>query len=137
MNVADTISRCAEFLEAEVRLQKTQYRKCPDIPYAYRGIYIIMQGDWVIYVGKGNIKDRQRSHFNKMQKGHSAGDIEAAAWGVVRDNELTNMDIWTLYYAELQSRVDETALEGLLIKFLAPTANSEVYLDNRAREFGV
>ena len=63
--VRETIDKVLSFLGIAAEVKVTAFGSYTDIPGTAKGIYVIVEGERVIYVGKGNIKSRQVHHWNK------------------------------------------------------------------------
>jgi hypothetical protein len=127
MNVEERIQTVLKFLniEAEVITKPFKYHK--DIHKVLKGIYILMQGDSVIYVGKGNIADRQRKHWKKANGDLKIKDPEGWHW--LRKNIPITPSDWTIKYLILHKQTELSAVEGCLIHFFQPLANNETFID--------
>ena len=93
-----------------------------------RGVYVISEGDQVIYVGKGFFTARNTSHYKKAI---NEAKYNPKGWIWFKDNVNYSIDKWVLTVVELDSYVDITFMEGALIKDLLPLANDEVFNDRR------
>lgn len=96
-----------------------------------RGIYILLNDDEVIYVGRGNIKARQESHYKKLTGALTEHDNkEPEGWRHIREERGIDPDNLLLIYVYLNGKDDEAAMEGGLIKILQPYTNDEIFSKN-------
>ena len=106
-----------------------------NIPKNTSGVYVIYQGDTIIYVGKGkSIKDRNETHKDKAFRDADKTPFVyiPEAWKFLRENyEKFKLDpnFWQIKYVILNYETERTAVEGALIYFLNPIANDEVFSD--------
>jgi hypothetical protein len=122
MDVDSVIKSVLDFndIEAEIITKKFRYYK--DIHKLLKGIYILMQGDEVVYVGKGNIADRQRKHWKKANGDLKIKDPEGWHW-LNKHVEITPKD-WTIKYLILHKQTEllililECFLDNYVIKVL-------------------
>lgn len=95
-----------------------------------QGIYVIYDADTIYYVGKGQIRSRQDKH---VQKAHcqlrTARDTVAWAW--LREHRTVDTPNWQCVRVSGLSHTARAAFEGMLIHWLQPLANDEVYLDRQ------
>ena len=124
------IHDCKQLLKIEGQTIQLPFKNYKDLPPKTRGVYII-EDDTLqpIYVGKGWIKDRQITHYNKALGIKDSQDT--TGWRNLRENYTPSPDDWTLYYIQLHRETELTSLEGALIHLLQPLANDETYRDSR------
>jgi len=113
----------AEVLEKDFSLHRR-------IPKEYNGIYVITQGNNVIYVGKGQIRKRQTTHWNKAFKNVNEGLDDPKGWRWLRENVTIDPTTWKVNYILLNKQTELSAVEGALIHKLQPLANDETFKDN-------
>ena len=93
-----------------------------------RGVYIIASKDKIYYVGKGNIRDRQKMHVEKL-----LGEFKYAAdtRGFKKLRETAEYDIndFDIHWIPVSNESLIGALEGILIYKLQPLANDECIID--------
>lgn len=107
-----------------------QFSEWPSIKRG-RGVYIIIDGDEVIYVGRGNIRARQESHHKKLTGGLTKHDNkEPKGWVYLREHRNIDCDKLRLIIVYLKYKDDEAAMEGGLIKKLQPYTNDEIFSKN-------
>ena len=90
------------------------------------GVYIIIHKDQIIYVGKGNIRDRQKMHIEKLTGAFKrAKDTEG--FKLLREHNNVNAYDCEVYYFDCRSASAASAFEGALIHHLQPLANKETF----------
>ena len=113
MDVDATVKSVLDFNDIEAEIITKQFRYYKDIHKLLKGIYILMQGEEVVYVGKGNIADRQRKHWKKANGDLKIKDPEGWHW-LNKHVEITPKD-WTIKYLILHKQTELSAVEGCLI----------------------
>ncbi len=90
------------------------------------GVYIITCDTLVVYVGKGTVRDRQKTHIQKIT-GAFRKAKDTAGFKMLREH--TDIEAYNceVYYFDCKSAANASAVEGALIKFLNPLANKETY----------
>lgn len=127
--IVDTIKQTLEFFKINASYKVTAFSSFREIPSTAKGIYIIIQGDLVMYVGKGNIKARQVHHWNKANNIIKPGTQDPDGWKWLRENVEIFPATWTIYHLELHKETEKSAVEGALIHLLQPLANDETFKD--------
>ena len=127
MTVDEQIQDVLKYLniEAEVITKPFKYHK--DIHKVLKGIYVLMQDEQVMYVGKGNIADRQRKHWKKANGDLKLKDPEGWHW--LNKHVPTVPKDWTIKYLILHKQTELSAVEGCLIHKFQPLANNETFID--------
>ena len=100
----------------------------------FKGVYAIFEGSIigkgpVIYVGKGKIATRIKSHQRKARKDLAPPKYVPEGWKWLREYKEYDIEDWDVYYQPLESHAEMTALEGILIKEFKPLANDETFHD--------
>lgn len=116
----------AEILSKPFKMHKT-------IPSKHNGVYVISEGDHVVYVGKGWVRNRQSKHWEKALLELKRGTNDTKGWAWLRENYSVynlNPENWTVRYIILHKETELTAMEGALIHLLQPLANDETFNDN-------
>jgi excinuclease UvrABC nuclease subunit len=130
--VKTNVKTVLEMNKINADLISIPYRTHTTIDPNYTGVYIITQDDLVIYVGKGEILNRQRKHWDKA---HRKTLVEAAkdpkGWQWLRENYTIEPNNWQLHYIILYKQTELSAVEGALINLLQPLANNETFEDNK------
>lgn len=129
--VVDTIKNVLEFFKISTELKISSFNNYKEIPGNAKGIYVIIQGQEVIYVGKGNIKTRQSKHWQKANNLIKPGVQDPDGWKWLRENVEIHPATWTIYYLDLRRETEKSAVEGALIHLLQPLANDETFKDRR------
>ncbi|NDG31053.1 GIY-YIG nuclease family protein [bacterium] len=125
--VKETIKRVLDFYNLKSEIGEDRFVAAEYIPERYKGVYVISKNDLAIYVGKGVIKNRNRSHLEKMLA--DATNVPEG-WRILKeDSNFNNPEDWTLNYILLDKETQRTAVEGSLIYFLTPKANDETISD--------
>jgi hypothetical protein len=110
-----------------------QFKMAHTIPDKHNGVYIISEGDNVVYVGKGWIRARQKKHWEKALHELKRGTNDTKGWKWLRENySVYNLtpEKWVVQYLILHKETELTAMEGALIHLLQPLANDETFVDN-------
>jgi hypothetical protein len=128
--VEQTIQNVLDFFNLKANIMTKPFKHYADIPSRHNGIYILNEGDTVIYVGKGQIKVRQSKHWQKAHNELKAGTTDTDGWRWLRENVEISPKDWTLNYIILQKQTERSAVEGALIHLLQPLANDETFKDN-------
>ena len=82
----------------------------------------------IIYVGKGQIRSRQDKHWQKaLADFRSARDT--VGWRWLRENTEVLPEGWRITTVSGLGHTARAAYEGMLIHWLQPLANDEVFLD--------
>jgi len=131
MLVSSTVEKCKTFFNIDCTLTASPYNQYKDtVPKTARGVYILeSEVGQIIYVGKGNIKARQDSHWPKAHGDIKAYTIDPKGWQWLRENFTVTPGNWTLHYIQLAKETELSAMEGSLIHFLQPLANDETFKD--------
>lgn len=127
--VKDTIDKVLSVLSITADVKITAFGSYTDIPGSAKGIYILVEGERVIYVGKGNIKARQVQHWNKAHNNITRNTKDTDGWRWLRENCEITPTTWMIYHMSLRKETEKTAVEGMLIHLLQPLANDETYND--------
>ena len=90
------------------------------------GVYIIIHKDQIVYVGKGNIRDRQKMHIEKLTGAFNKAK-DTKGFRLLREHDNVNAYDCEVYYFDCETAANASAVEGALIKFLNPLANKETY----------
>jgi len=90
------------------------------------GVYIIIHKDQIVYVGKGNIRDRQKMHIEKLT-GMFNKARDTKGFKLLREHTDVKAYDCEVYYFDCMTAANASAIEGALIKFLNPLANKETY----------
>jgi excinuclease UvrABC nuclease subunit len=126
--VAKTVSRCRRFFKIDCQLQTKSFDHYSEISKTSRGVYILeSEHHEIIYVGKGNVRARQDSHWPK-----AIGESKTytpKGWQWLQENVKTTPKNWQLHYIELAKETELSAMEGSLIHLLQPLANDETFRD--------
>lgn len=131
-NILDSVARIRDFLPINYcKVEFCDFVDWPEIKNNKRGVYIILEENKVIYVGKGNIRSRQESHYKKMTGGLTKHDNkEPKGWTYLREQRGVDYTKLQLIVVYLKDKADESAMEGCLIKMLQPYTNDEVFSKN-------
>lgn len=127
--VQETIDKVLDILGITTEVKVTSFGGYTDIPSTAKGIYVIVENEQVIYVGKGNIKARQVHHWNKAHNNITRNTKDTDGWRWLREHCEIAPASWMIYYMSLCKETEKTAVEGMLIHLLQPLANDETYSD--------
>lgn len=133
--VVKTINRCRRFFKIQCQIQLKSFNQYGEIPKTTRGVYVLeSENGEIIYVGKGNIRARQESHWPKAHGVARSYHIDPKGWQWLRENKNITPNNWQLYYIELGKETELSAMEGGLIHLLQPLANDETFRDRNGVE---
>jgi len=123
------IKKILEFHNIDAEIIEIDFKAYATLPRDINGVYILKgEKDLIMYVGKGNIYDRQRKHWPKAYGDFGIKDPEGWRW--LFENRNSSPEKWKLIYIPLYKQTELSAVEGSLIHKLQPLANNEVYVDN-------
>lgn len=129
--VKTNINKALEFFDIKADVISMNYHTHTTIDRSYTGIYVIQQDDLIVYVGKGQILKRQRSHWAKAHRRTlEEGAHDPSGWKWIRENYSIDAGKWQLHYILLYKQTELSAMEGALIYMLQPLANDETFKDN-------
>lgn len=127
MTVDDQVQDVLKYLGINAEIITKQFKYHKDIHKLLKGIYILIHNDDVVYVGKGNIADRQRKHWKKANGDLKLKDPEGWHWLI--KNYKSNPKDWVIKYLILHKQTELSAVEGCLIHKFQPLANNETFID--------
>jgi hypothetical protein len=128
--VVDTVAKLKAFFNIECTLQTKAFSSYKDLKKTSRGVYVLTtEDDLIVYVGKGDIKARQDSHWFKAHGTPKKHQIDPKGWKWLRENYNITPGLWTINYIELAKETELSAMEGGLIHILQPLANDETFKD--------
>lgn len=130
--IEQCIERCTNFFQISAQVKHTDFVNYRLIGREDRGVYIIYNNisKEVIYVGKGDIANRQQKHWIKSVP-NPRNIYMPQGWQWLRENYPVSPVSWSLYYLCLNSETELSAMEGALIHFLQPLANDETHHDRK------
>lgn len=133
--VKDTIKKCSKFFNIACTIEETLFQDFRTLVTRQRGVYVLVSDtDEIIYVGKGFIKTRQKSHWDKSVNEVDSLRYIPNGWRWLRENFEVTPDAWRLYHIELTKETELSAMEGALIHLLQPLANDETFKDRELLE---
>ena len=130
--VVDTIQSELEHFGIQAEIITKEFKNYKSIPSKHNGVYIVSEGDKVVYVGKGWVRARQSKHWEKALADFKHGTNDTKGWQWLRENYSTynlTPEKWTVQYFILHKETELTAMEGALIYRLQPLANDETFTD--------
>lgn len=128
--VTDTVDKLKAFFNIDCLVQTKPFSSYKDLAKTSRGVYVLTSEDGlIIYVGKGQIKDRQDSHWFKAHGTPKKHQIDPKGWKWLRETYEITPGAWTINYIELNKETELSAMEGGLIHILQPLANDETFKD--------
>lgn len=131
--VEETINNELKHFGITAEIITKDFKMYNTIPSKHNGVYVVSEGDKVVYVGKGWIRARQTKHWQKALADFKHGTNDTKGWKWLRENysiyDLTP-EKWTVKYIILHKETELTAMEGALIYRLQPLANDETFIDN-------
>jgi hypothetical protein len=128
--IEDTIQEVLTFYNIKSEVLEKDFVLHRKIPKEHNGIYVLVQKDLVIYVGKGWVRNRQKTHWNKAFRNINEGANDPKGWKWLRENIEIEPTNWKVYYILLNKQTQLSAVEGGLIDKLQPLANDETFHDN-------
>jgi excinuclease UvrABC nuclease subunit len=126
--IQQTIDRCLKFFEITVNQREIAFIDWPQLPSRGRGVYVISDGDQVLYVGKGHVRSRQTQHYKKITNTLQSYFTEPKAWRWLRTVRGADHTTWRVTILYTNNKAEESALEGSLIYFLKPLLNDECFV---------
>jgi len=130
--ISRSISKVSKFFGIELDPESVKLSEWKEIPFSIKhGVYIITHGLEILYVGQGRVRRRQKHHIdnitgeNLITKDSKGRTKSTKAWEVLRENRSINENYCRVIYMDCKTKYDAVAVEGALIKFLMPPANSE------------
>jgi|TARA_B100000959_G_scaffold99250_1_gene104986 hypothetical protein len=132
-NIAEIINKATKFLGIREGFRVQLFHNAV-IDKSHEGVYIIFEGSIigkgpVIYVGQGKIATRIANHKRKARKDLAPPKYVPEGWKWLVEHKEYDIKKWDICYIPLKTKVDMTALEGVLIKQLEPIANDETFHD--------
>jgi hypothetical protein len=129
--IKETIQKVLSSLNIEAQIGERSFLEAEYLPAKYIGVYVISKNNIPIYVGKGQLKHRGGSHFEKINTGKNSTE----GWEILKeDEEFNNPEEWIFNYVILEFQKELTAVEGLLIYYLEPKANAETISDLKLKK---
>jgi hypothetical protein len=129
--IKETFQKVLTNLNIEAQIGERSFLEAEFLPTRYIGVYVISKNDIAIYVGKGQLKHRGESHFEKMITGKDSTE----GWEILKeDKDFNDPEEWTFNYVILEYQKELTAVEGLLIFYLEPKANTETVIDLKLKK---
>lgn len=130
--IEETIEKVMNEYSIRSEIIIKQFKMPNTIPDKHHGVYIISEDDKVIYVGKGQIRRRQKKHWQKAFALLKNGTNDTKGWTWLRENyseyNLTPEN-WVVRYIILNKETELSLMEGVLIHLLQPLANDETFVD--------
>lgn len=129
-NLCDQISTVSNLMSISPKVEIQPFMGAK-IPNKTRGVYIIVEGQDIIYVGKGEIPVRHGKHLTKIQGLAEQKNVpEPEGWLWLREHKKSKPEDWTFVTVTLNSYSDESLMESWLIRFLRPPVNNEIFKEN-------
>jgi hypothetical protein len=139
--LASPEKQSTDFIDSNLSLEELP---CPrhigkDIDDTIEGVYILMNNDDVIYVGKGKIKARLKSHYSKVC---GSAEYYPDGWAqFLKKEDRNRVEIaerlnrvkdlrcreWEVIYMPIDNEGLRSGVEGCLIMVLNPKANQETF----------
>ena len=130
--VVKSITKVEKFFDIKLKPDCIELLRWKEIPFSIKhGVYIITCGREILYVGQGRVRRRQKHHIdnitgeNLITEDSKGRTKSTKAWEVLRNTRSIDTDCCTVTYMDCKTKYDAVAVEGALIKFLMPPANSE------------
>jgi len=122
-----TLDRICGFFEIGISISSCNIFDWDRIPSRIKfGVYVIACDDLVVYVGKGTVRDRQKTHIQKIT-GSFRKAKDTVGFKMLREHTDIQAYDCEVYYFDCTTAANASAVEGALIKFLNPLANKETY----------
>jgi hypothetical protein len=126
--VEQRLAELATLVRADPEIQDRPFTEWRQISSRSQGVYVIYSEQEIIYVGKGQIRSRQDKHWQKaLADFRSARDT--VGWRWLRENTEVLPEGWRITTVSGLGHTARAAYEGMLIHWLQPLANDEVFLD--------
>ena len=128
-HIADQFQKVEQFFGARLFVNMDIWQQFANITAAIRGVYVIYDEERVYYVGKGQIRNRQKSHKEKFE-GQFKHAKDTLGFRVMRESAIEiDMSQLKIMWVALEQETLIGAVESALIHFLQPIANDEVVKD--------
>jgi hypothetical protein len=122
--ITDAIQKVKNVWPFSTRIDFVDFLDRASINKSATGIYIITEGQDVLYVGKGHIAARHERHLQKIQ---GLSKVEPRGWVWLRTVRQSRPENWKMIMVFTESRSVESLLEGALIHELQPLVNDEIF----------
>ena len=127
--IIEKFQKTLDFLELKSKIKTIPFLDYKKGNKKMPGNYVIYDSvlDLIIYSGLGYVFVRQLHHERKALNAIGKGTKDTSGFKWLREHYNFDMKNWTLVYAQVDEEIDQTAVEGVLIKFLKPICNKETY----------
>lgn len=127
--IAQQFQRIEQFYGARLFANIDLWNQFANISANIRGIYVIYDETRVYYVGKGQIRNRQKMHKEKFE-GSFKYAKDTLGFRVLREAKLNiDMSKLKIMWVGIEQETLIGAVESALIHLLQPIANDEVVKD--------
>jgi len=125
--IINTVVHTAAFFNLELDMYSITLSNRMNVPSSIKnGVYVIESKDNIVYIGKGTVRDRLKTHIEKISgKFHTAKDT--TGFKILRETTNITVGECNVHYMDCKTEIDATAMEGALMKKLMPLANNETY----------
>ena len=126
-HIINTVVETATFFNLQLDVYSVALSERMKIPASIKnGVYIIEANNKIVYVGKGTVRDRMKTHIEKISgEFHAAKDT--TGFKILRETTNITVKDCKVHYMDCKSEINATAMEGALMKKLMPLANNETY----------
>lgn len=126
-HIINTVVDTATFFNLQLDVYSVALSERMKIPASIKnGVYIIEANNKIVYVGKGTVRDRMKTHIEKISgEFHAAKDT--TGFKILRETTNITVKDCKVSYMDCKSEINATAMEGALMKKLMPLANNETY----------
>ena len=126
-HIINTVVETAAFFNLQLDVYSVTLSERMKISASIKnGVYIIEANNKIVYVGKGTVRDRMKTHIEKISgEFHTAKDT--TGFKILRETTNITVKDCKVYYMDCKSEINATAMEGALMKKLMPLANNETY----------
>lgn len=129
--IAQQFQKIEQFFDARLFVNIDAWSQSAKIGTELRGVYVIYDKTHIYYVGKGQIKARQKMHKEKFE-GSFKHAKDTLGFRALREAELDiDLDQLKIMWVGIAQETLIGAVESALIHLLQPMANDEVVKDKQ------
>jgi excinuclease UvrABC nuclease subunit len=133
--IADVIQLMKTVHGIESSSQTFDFTNWREIKTAAYGVYIIYHEDEIVYVGQGNIRDRQQKHMAKLTENITPETDMPDGWLHLRTQRTLDYKKFQLIVLYISDQADVNLMEAGLIKHLQPSVNIQIH--NKLKRLGL
>lgn len=130
-HIAQQFQKIEQFFGSRLFVNIDTWSQSAKIGTELRGVYVIYDNNRIYYVGKGQVKARQKTHKEKFE-GQFKHARDTLGFRALRESKVEiDLDQLKLMWVGLEQETLISAVEGALIHMLQPMANDEVVKDKQ------